>query len=51
MVSLDLAACSSVVVFWTNARLLRKLEGKALGEEYVVVGRFSYATDHQLLPV
>jgi hypothetical protein len=43
MVSLDLAACSSVVVFWTKALLLLNVDGKAWGEEYVVVGRFSYA--------
>jgi hypothetical protein len=30
-------------VFCTNALLLLKLLGKACGEEYVVVGRFSYA--------
>ena len=50
IVSLDLAACSSVVVFCTNALLLLKLDGKACGEEYVVVGRFSYA-DCQHAPV
>jgi hypothetical protein len=45
MVSLDFAACSSVVVFCTKALLLLKLEGKACGDEYVVVGKFSYAND------
>jgi hypothetical protein len=49
IVSFDFAACSSVVVFCTNALLLLKLEGKACGEENVFVGKFSYAT-HQLLP-
>jgi hypothetical protein len=48
IVSLDFAACSSVVVFCTKARFDLRLEGKACGDEYVVVGRFSYAvtSDH-----
>lgn len=33
MVSFDLAACSSVTVFCTKARLERSAEGKAVGEE------------------
>lgn len=45
--SLPLAASPASSLFWTNARFDLKLLGKALGEEYVLVGKFSYATPKQ----
>ena len=42
--SLCLAASPPDKVFCTNARLLFKGDGNAFGLEYVLVGRFSYAT-------
>lgn len=41
--SRPLAASSPCIVFCTSARLLFSADGNALGDEYVFVGRFSYA--------
>lgn len=41
--SRPLAASSAFIVFCTSARLALSAEGNALGDEYVLVGRFSYA--------
>ena len=41
--SLSLAASPSSTLFCTKARLDLNELGKAFGEEYVLVGRFSYA--------
>lgn len=50
MGSRSFAASPSCTLFWTNALLLLSGLGKAFGEEYVLVGRFSYAgTSLQLL--
>lgn len=41
--SRSIAASSPAIVFCTKARFDRSADGKACGEEYVLVGRFSYA--------
>jgi hypothetical protein len=41
MGSLSFAASASSILLMTRARLDRSVEGKALGEEYVLVGKFS----------